>query len=161
MSYPRKCWAPAPCRPVVGLALVREFVYEYAAVSPWDGSLDYWTATAMNTENMNRFLNQIRHAHPREFIIMVLDGASSHKSKNLKIPENVVPIRLPPYSPELNPAELIWNESRKHVFANRVFDSLQEVVQQAEAGLAKMAENKTAIKNLTCWPWIADILIAK
>jgi hypothetical protein len=47
----------------------------------------------------------------------------------------------------LNPAEFIWNELRKHVFANRVFDSLQEVVQQAEAGLAKMAENKTAIKT--------------
>ena len=84
MSDPRKCWAPAPCRPVVGLALVREFVYEYAAVSPWDGSHDYWTATAMNTENMNRFLDQIRHAHPREFIIMVMDGASSHKCKDFK-----------------------------------------------------------------------------
>lgn len=114
------------------------------------GSLDYCIATGMNTGNMNRFLNQIRHAHLREFIIMVLDGASSHKSKDLKIPENVVPIRLPQYSQELNPAELIWKELRKHVFADRVFDSFQAVVQQAEAGLTKMAENKTSMKNLTC-----------
>ena len=41
MSDPRSCWAPAPHRPVVGLALVREFRYEYAAVSPWDGGLDF------------------------------------------------------------------------------------------------------------------------
>ena len=43
MSDPRSCWAPAPHRPVVNLALVREFRYEYAAVSPWDGCLDFMT----------------------------------------------------------------------------------------------------------------------
>lgn len=41
MSDPRSCWAPAPHRPVVNLAMIREFRYEYAAVSPWDGCLDF------------------------------------------------------------------------------------------------------------------------
>src|SRR3989304_1713185 len=59
MSDPRACWAPAPNRPMVGLALVREFRYEYAAVSPWNGDLDYMTSEKMNTENMNRFLKQV------------------------------------------------------------------------------------------------------
>jgi len=161
MSNSRKCWAPAPCRPVVGLALVREFIYEYAAVSPMDGSLDYWTTTAMNTENMNQFLAQVRNAHPGEFIIMMLDGASSHKGKELKIPDNIVLEIMPPYSPELNPTELIWNELRKNEFANRVFDSLDAVVQQVKTGLVKMATNKTAVKSLTCWPWINDTINAK
>ena len=44
MSDPNSCWVPAPLRPMVNLALVREFKYEYAAVSPWDGALDYMTA---------------------------------------------------------------------------------------------------------------------
>ena len=48
---------------MVGLALVREFVYEYAAVSPWDGCPDYWTTTSINTKNMSRFLDQVRKAH--------------------------------------------------------------------------------------------------
>jgi len=130
MSDPRRCWAPAPCRPVVGLALVREFVYEYAAVSPGDGSLDHWMTLSMDSEHMGQFLAQVRKAHPGEFIIMVLDGSSSHKCKKLQIPKNVELIFLPPYSPELNPVELLWNVLRRKEFANRVFDSLDAVVHQ-------------------------------
>lgn len=63
MSDPRACWAPAPIRPMVKMALVREFRYEYAAVSPWDGDLDYMTSEKMNTENMSRFLNQVNKRH--------------------------------------------------------------------------------------------------
>ena len=158
MSDPRSCWAPAPHRPVVNLALVREFRYEYAAVSPWDGCLDYMTAEKMNTDSMTRFLAQLSAAHSEEFIVMVLDGASSHKSKELKIPDNVSLIPLPPYSPELNPAEQIWNLLRRDYFANRVFDSLDAATKQAERGLAQMAANNSAVRQLTNWPWISAVL---
>lgn len=160
MSDPRKCWAPAHCRPLVGLALVREFVYTYATVSPGDGCLDYRIAPKMNTDYMNQFLKQVRTTHPEEFIIMILDGASSHKSKDLKVPEHMVLIKLPPYSPELNPAELVWNQLRKNEFVNRVFDSLDAVLSRLECGLATMAGNKSAVKRLTCWPWINDSMNA-
>ncbi len=158
MSDPRSCWAPAPHRPVVNLALIREFRYEYAAVSPCDGCLDYMTVEKMNTDSMTRFLAQLSAAHSGEFIVMVLDGASSHKSKELKIPDNVSLIPLPPYSPELNPAEQIWNILRRDYFANRVFDSLDAATKQAERGLAEMAANNSAVRQLTNWPWISAVL---
>ena len=158
MSDPRSCWAPAPYRPVVKLALVREFRYEYAAVSPWDGCLDFMATEKMNTESMSHFLLHVSKEHKDEFVVMVLDGASSHRSKELKIPENVSLIRLPPYSPELNPAEQIWNVLRRNFFANRVFDSLNAATEQAGLGLAEMAANKSAIRQLTNWPWISAIL---
>lgn len=162
MSDPRSCWAPKPLRPLVNLALIREFRYEYATISPWDGALDYMTADKMNTENMSSFLAQVSTAHPGEFNIMVVDGASSHKSKDLKVPENVALVLLPPYSPELNPAEQIWNVLRKRYFANKVFDSLDAATQQAERGLSEMASNRDAMSSLTNWPWIKSInLIAK
>lgn len=162
MSDPRSCWSPAPFRPTVNLALIREFRYEYAAVSPWDGALDYMTSEKMNTENMSRFLEQVSKTHQGNFIVMVLDGASSHKSKELKIPENMSLVLLPPYSPELNPAEQIWNSLRKNYFANKVFDSLDAATAQAEHGLSYMATNREAMKSLTNWPWIKSInLIAK
>ncbi len=161
MSDPRSCWAPSPHRPVVNLALIREFRYEYAAVSPWDGCLDFMTTEKMNTENMTIFLAQVSEAHKEDFIVMVLDGASSHRSKDLVIPDNVALIRLPPYSPELNPAEQIWNILRRNYFANRVFDSLDAATAQAELGLAEMAANKKAVSSLTNWPWIRDILNTK
>jgi transposase len=160
MSDPRACWAPAPQRPVVNLALVREFRYEYAAVSPWDGCLDFMTSEKMNTENMSAFLAQISQAHRDEYIIMVLDGASSHRSKDLKLPKNVSLVPLPAYSPELNPAEQIWNALRRDYFANRVFGSLDAATTQAEKGLTEMAANKQAICSLTNWPWINAILKA-
>jgi len=158
MSDPRSCWAPAPHRPVVNLALIREFRYEYAAVSPWDGCLDFMTAVKMNTENMSNFLLQVSEAHKDEFIVMVVDGASSHRCKELKVPDNVSLIRLPPYSPELNPAEQIWNVLRRDYFANRVFDSLDAATEQAEMGLAEMAADMSAIRQLTNWSWISAIL---
>lgn len=158
MSDPRACWAPAPHRPVVNLALVREFRYEYAAVSPWDGCLDYMTAEKMNTDSMSGFLTQLSQTYPDEFIVMVLDGASSHKSKELKVPKNVSLVLLPPYSPELNPVEQLWNALRRDYFANRVFESLDAATEQAQQGLAEMAANKQALRQLTNWPWISVIL---
>ena len=158
ISDPRSCWAPAPHRPVVNLALIREFRYEYAAVSPWDGCLDFMTAEKMNTDNMSRFLSQVSEAHKEEFIVMVVDGASSHRSKELEIPKNVSFIRLPPYSPELNPAEQIWNNVRREYFANRVFDTLDAATAQAEFGLTEMAANNLATRQLTNWAWISAIL---
>ena len=161
MSDPRACWAPAPKRPMIRLAMVREFRYEYAAVSPWNGDLDYMTAEKMNTENMNRFLKQVSQTHEQDFMVIVLDGASSHKGKELKVPRNTVLVFLPSYSPELNPAEQIWNLLRRDYFANRVFDSLNAATLQAEKGLANMASNRESLKSLANWPWINAILKAK
>ena len=48
------------------------------------------------------FLSQVSAAHPKEYIRMIVDGASSHKSKDLEIPENLRLIRLPASAPELN-----------------------------------------------------------
>ena len=160
MTDPRSCWAPAPLRPLVPLALVREYVYEYAAVSPQDGALDFMTAKKMNTESMNRFLDQVRKAHPDDFLVMITDGASSHKAKGLNIPERMPLIYLPPYSPELNPVELLWNILRRDHFANRVFDSLKSAILQAETGLTKMAADRSSIRSLTNWPWINATLNA-
>ena len=135
LSDPRACWAPAPNRPLVSLALIREFRYEYAALSPWDGGLDYMTAEKMNTDNMSRFLVQVSETHEHDFMVMVLDGASLHKCKELKVPVNITLVFLPPYSPELNPTEQIWNTLRRDYFANRVFDSLNAATLQAKKGL--------------------------
>jgi hypothetical protein len=92
---------------------------------------------------------------------MMVDNASSHQGKDLEIPGNVSLIRLPPYSPELNPAEQIWRMLWHDYFANnRVLDELDVAVKQAELGLKNMVANKSATKSLTNWPWISAILKA-
>lgn len=160
LSDPRACWAPSPYRPTVGLALVREFRYEYAAVSPWDGGIDYMTSEKANGESMSRFLKQVSEAHQGDFVVMVVDGVGPHRAKELQVPENVVLLLLPPYSPELNPVELLWNVLRRDFFANRVFDCIDAATLQAETGLGHLASDREAMKRLTNWPWINAILNA-
>ena len=153
----RRCWAPEPARPVVCNGYEREFVYVYGAVSPIQGQLDWLITRQMNTEHMSAFLDQVSAAHRREFIIMVVDGASSHVSKELIVPENMRLVPLPPYAPELNPQEHVWDELREKLFPNRVFAKLQDVIDQLEVGLPSLACAKRALRSLTAWPWIVSL----
>lgn len=153
----RRCWSPMPSRPMVDNGYERQFTYVYGAVSPIEGELDWKISPQMNTEQMNQFLEQVSQAHADEFIVMVVDGASSHRGQELKIPENIRLHRLPGYSPELNPQEHIWDELREKEFPNRVFESMKGVASQLEAGLPRMAANTQALRSLTAWPWIFSL----
>ena len=156
MVRPRRCWAPAPLRPVINNGYERQFIYVYGAVSPLEGQLDWRLCREMNTVRMGEFLNQVSQAHPTDLIVMVLDGASSHKAKDLVIPENIRLLALPPYAPELNPQEHVWDELREKEFPNRVFNHLDAVIQQLEVGLPRLAAHADGLRSLTAWPWIVS-----
>ena len=159
MVRPRRCWAPAPLRPVISNGYEREFVYVYGAVSPLQGELDWRLCREMNTARMGESLVQVSRAHPADLIVMVLDGASSHKAKELVIPENIRLLALPPYAPELNPQEHVWDELREKEFPNRVFNHLDAVVQQLEHGLPSLAADSEGLRSLTAWPWIISLTL--
>ena len=154
---PRRCWAPAPLRPVINNGYERQFIYVYGAVSPLEGQLDWRLCREMNTVRMGEFLTQVSQAHPTDLIVMVLDGASSHKAKDLVIPENIRLLALPPYAPELNPQEHVWDELREKEFPNRVFNHLDAVIQQLEVGLPRLAAHTDGLRSLTAWPWIVSL----
>lgn len=150
----RRCWAQRPLRPTVCNGYEREFLYVYGAVSPVQGELDWMITHQMNTDRMSEFLAQVSAAHPSEFMVMVVDGASSHVAKGLLVPENIRLLRLPPYAPELNPQEHVWDELREKEFPNRVYADLPSVRQQLEFGLPRLAASHSALRSLTAWPWI-------
>lgn len=141
-------------RPVVAVAIVREYTYAYGAVTPQDGALDWMLSAKMDTLNMGAFLDHVSNKHPDEFVLMVLDGAPSHRAHHLRVPDNMALVRLPPYSPELNPAERLWDELREKEFANRVFDSLGAAIAQAARGLKRLETSPEALRSLTGWNWI-------
>ena len=151
----RRCWAPA--RPVVDDGCEREFTYVYGAVSPAEGELGWLLCQKMNTVQMGGFLAQVSAAHPDEFILMVVDGASSHVAKDLALPENIWLYRLPPYAPELNPKEHLWDELREKEFPNRVFSDMAGVVRQLESGLTRLAADSESLKSICAWPWIISL----
>lgn len=135
----------------------REFVYAYGAVSPREGDLDWKICSQMNTQRMSEFLKQLGRKYSGDFIVMIVDGASSHRGKDLVVPENIRLLRLPAYSPELNPQEHLWDEIREKEFPNRVFDSLEGVKEQLKSGLVRLARDRNCVSSITAWPWIVTL----
>ena len=121
------------------------------------GELDWKISPQMNTELMNQFLVQVNQAHPDEFIILVVDGSSSHRSRELRIPENIRLHRIPGYSGNSTPQKHGWNELRENEFSNRVFESMEAVVSELEAGLPRMGANTQTLRSLAAWPWIVSL----
>ncbi len=153
----RRCWSPAPQRPMVDNGYERQFQYVYGVVSPKEGELDWRICSAMNTEEMGKFLAQDSADHPQDFIVMLVDGASSHVAKALEIPENVRLHRLPAYAPELNPQEHLWDEIREKEFPNRVYSDMAGVVQTLETGLPRLASDRERVRSICAWPWIISL----
>jgi len=157
ITDPRRCWAPFPMRPMVACAVVREFTYAYAAVCPFDGVMDSLVLPEVSTQCMNIFLGELSERHPDDHIVLVLDGAGWHKANALQRPKNISFLFLPPYSPELNPTEHIWDEVREKHFHNEVFRTLSAVEDRLVDGLSQMESSPELIKNLTGWSWIVGL----
>jgi transposase len=154
---PRACWAPPGIRPVVAAQFVREYIYAYAAVSPHDGTLDSLVLPVVDAAAMSLFLAEVARRHPDEFLLVVLDGAGWHRAQELAIPQNMGLLPLPPYSPELNPTEHLWDEIREKEFANTVFASLDAVEDRLVEALATLEQDPSRIAELTGFPWITAI----
>jgi transposase len=85
---------------------------------------------------------------------MFMDRAGWHRSGRLKVPPNMGLAFLPPYSPELNPQEQVWGELREKSLANRLFRSLDAVVDAAVGGLRRMEASPSMMAKLTWRPWM-------
>ena len=156
ISDPRACWAPKRVRPEVGARMIREYVYIFGAVSPEDGHHDSLVPPRANAETMSIFLEEISDRHAGENILMFMDRAGWHSARALKIPENMELAFLPPYSPDLNPREQIWDEPREKFFRNRTFKSLEAVIDNAVKGPQFLESLPSKIKSLTFRSWMLN-----
>lgn len=157
LGTPRRCWAPRGVRPVVGARLQRKYLYAFAAVSPHDGTLDSLILPWVNAETMSWFLAEVAERHPDEFIVMVMDQAGWHIAGELNVPTNMRLVLLPPYSPELNPAEHLWEALREDWFANTVFPDLDAVEDALETGLVALESDPHRVQRMTGFDWIVSI----
>ena len=158
INDPRRCWAPKGVRPEVGLQIVREYTYAFGAVSPHDGMLDSLVLPVVTAEAMSIFLEEVARRHPEDFILMFLDGAGWHRANDLAVPGNMRLETLPPYSPQLNPVEHIWDEIREKWFANEVFNSLDAVEDRLVEALVALENNQELVAATTGFDWIINCL---
>jgi transposase len=150
---PSACWAPKGIRPEVGAQMIREYIYVFGAVSPQDGHHDSLVLPCANADATSIFLEEVSRRHADEHILMFMDQASWHKAKTLKIPQNIELSFLPPYSPDLNPQEQMWDEIREKFFCNKTFASLKAVMDQAVKGLRFLESLPEKVKSLTHRDW--------
>ena len=103
---------------------------------------------------MNIFLKQVFDDFTNYFVLMLIDRAGWHKSMELKVPENIRLIARPSHSPELNPAEHLWEDLRENEFHNKAFGSLNEVKQALGEGFIRIESDPKALSSMTLFPYL-------
>src|ERR1035437_3555604 len=153
-----RCWAPKPVRPLCQGMLTHEYTYAYGAVDVCTGELESLILPHVNTACMQIFLDEVAGRHPSANIVMVMDGAGWHRSDELDVPINMRILHLPPYAPELNPVEHVWDELREKFFHNRVFASLDALEDQLVLALQTLENDHSRMRSIVAWDWIITSL---
>jgi len=107
----------------------------------------------INTNGMNKFLEEFKKYLGKREVILIMDNAPSHKSKDLKVPEGIEIEYLPPYSPELNPVERVFQDINKY-FKNKVFDSIDKLEDKLVEVLNSLSDDY--LRNLTLYTYIKE-----
>ena len=84
---------------------------------------------------------------------LVLDSAGYHIAAALSIPENVTLVRLPPYAPELNPIENVWEYLRGNKLAITVFDDYDDIVDKTCDAWNFFEQDPHRIASITTRTW--------
>ena len=117
-----RVWADTGTRPRAVGQTAYEWTYLFAAVCPSTSDSSGWIMPTANTDMMNIHVADLsEQIHPQAHALLVIDQAGWHTSKGLQVPHNTTVILLPPYSPQLNPVELIRRYLRQRFLSNRTY----------------------------------------
>ena len=107
-----------------------------------------------DTEMMQMFLDEVSNNIPIDrHGVLILDQAAWHTTEKLKLPENLSLLYLPPYSPELNPIEQVWQYIKQHYLSNRVFKDLEEILDKCAEAWNTFISKPLRIKSLCSRNW--------
>lgn len=148
----RRSWCPFGHRPPWTHEHEYKWLWLYAAVEPSTGESFVLFLPHTDGVCFEVFLSAMRQATPDDPIGLVLDNSGSHTSGHVAWPEGLKPIPLPPYSPELNPAER-WFEELRRTLANRIFDTIEDLQNAVTEFLRPYWQNPDKLKRLTGYPW--------
>ncbi len=128
-------WAQKGSRPTAPKQAAYANLHVLTAVCPATGRAEGLIAERLNAGVVQTFLDQLSATiPPGRHVVLVWDRAGYHVAKALVVPANLTLVRLPPYSPELNPVERLWLYLRQHHWSNRVFPNIAAVEEAAVAG---------------------------
>lgn len=126
-GLPRKVWAKKGTKPILPIYGTRAKLNVFGIINPLTGQSHFQYIKNLDSDCFILFLKAILklYAHSKK-IYLVIDNASAHKSK--KVSKFLLPhknklelVFLPPYSPDLNPIEILWRELKKDVVYNTFY----------------------------------------
>jgi transposase len=149
-----RLWARRGTRPRAPKDCRYAWAYLFGAICPARATGAALVMPYANTEAMNLHLAEIAKAvSPGAHALLVLDGAGWHSTKELTVPPNITLLPLPPYSPELNPVENIWQFLRQNHLANRLFDSYEAIVDACCEAWNALLASPERITSITSRDW--------
>ena len=130
-----------------------EYFYLYGAVEPETGQRFFTEHDRLNSDCFQVFLDRFAEAFPRSHNVLILDNGAFHKAKKLSVPRNVRLIFLPPYSPELNPVERLWQDLKDQM-AFDLYKSLAALRQEVRSAVATYTGE--AVASLTGYDYLVN-----
>jgi hypothetical protein len=129
--------------------------YIFGAICPQRGVGAAMLLPAANTQMMNLHLAEIStQVAPGAIAVLVCDGAGWHQTGGaLVVPANIVLLHLPPYSPELNPMENVWNYLRQNKLSALVWNTYDEILDACQAAWNWLIANPARITSIGARPW--------
>ncbi|MBD1583850.1 IS630 family transposase, partial [Pseudoalteromonas sp. S16_S37] len=129
--------------------------YLFGAVCPSNGKTEAFISPFVNKDGMRQHLKQISDAtEAGRHAVVIIDGAGWHTQDTASFFNNVTLIKLPPYSPELNPIEQVWQWLRQHCLSNRVFIGYDDTVEQVSVAWNTFISNIERVKSACSREWI-------
>ncbi len=153
----RRRWCPVGVRPPWVVDDQYEWRWLYLAVEPHTGKSFCLLLPGVDGTCLQAFLDAFAQAvaGDEERLGLVLDGSGAHRAREVMWPEGIVPLRLPAYSPELNPVELVFRHLRG-CLANRIFADLTELEAALTAALRPFWDEPARLQQLTAFDWWCD-----
>ena len=151
----RVVWARRGHRPIAVVRPRYKWLYLVAFVHPESGRTSWWIVPALNAQIYSAILAafaQEQQVGPRKRILLVLDGAGWHTGEEVECPEGIELVFLPPYSPELQPAEHLWSLCDE-ALVNKNFASLAEMESALEKRCCQLSEQTEKIRSTTLFHW--------
>ena len=121
-----RCLTARGVKPIVKYQHAFKNTYLYGSFSPINGDSFVYEIEGTTSEMFYSYISEFSKYKPEELKIIVIDNAGFHSLSKYKIPDNIKFIRIPPYSPELNPSEKIWAYI-KQFYKNKVFGNINNV----------------------------------
>ena len=147
-------------KPIQVVEPLYEYYWLYAAVEPATGDAFWWELPRLDAACFSVFLRQFSQHYTESLNIILLDRAPAHVAQRVQIPDNVVLVWLPAYSPELNPVERLWEDLKRRidVLNGQVRSSLR-ALQEHVAGLVQRYTAET-IASLTGYAYLVEAIDA-